>query len=78
MIRKKTTLLLLALVAVFAFGSMAEAAPKRTVHHRAKHSSRVQAGATTTRKKTVTRKSASGGVTKTTKKTVRKPSTKPR
>jgi hypothetical protein len=75
-------LLLVALVAVFALGSSAEAAgaPKRNVHKRVKHSTRVSAGGTVTKKKTTTKSSTSGDVTKSTKKTVTKrtPSTKPR
>ena len=45
--RMSVRLLLAALVAVFAFGSFAEAAPRK-VRHRAKHSSRVSSGSATT------------------------------
>jgi hypothetical protein len=48
MVRKTMKMLVVALVAAFALSSMAEAAPKRTVRHRAKHSSRVSAGAAVT------------------------------
>lgn len=54
--RTSVRLLLAAIVAVFALGSYAEAAPRR-VHHRARHSSRVSAGTPTSSKKArVTRK----------------------
>jgi len=43
--RKTMKMLLVALVAVFAVSSMAEAAPKKVVRHRTKHSSRVSSGA---------------------------------
>ena len=41
MIRKTMKMLLVAVVAVCTLGSMAEAAPKKVVRHRAKHSTRV-------------------------------------
>ena len=41
MIRTTMKLLLVAVVAVCTLGSMAEAAPKKAVRHRAKHSTRV-------------------------------------
>ena len=41
MIRKTMKMLLVAVVAVCTLGSMAEAAPKKAVRHRAKHSTRV-------------------------------------
>jgi hypothetical protein len=44
MIRKAMNMLLVAVVAVCFLGSMAEAAPKKTVRHRAKHSTRVSSG----------------------------------
>jgi hypothetical protein len=44
MIRKTINMLLVAVVAVCFLGSMAEAAPKKTVRHRAKHSTRVSSG----------------------------------
>ena len=44
MIRKALNMLLVAVVALCFLGSMAEAAPKKTVRHRAKHSTRVSAG----------------------------------
>jgi hypothetical protein len=46
MIRKAMKMLLVALVAACALGSMAEAAPKKAVRHRAKHSTRVSSGTT--------------------------------
>ena len=47
MLRKTMKMLVVALVAAFALSSMAEAAPKKTVRHRTKHSSRVASGAAT-------------------------------
>ena len=41
MIRTTMKLLLVAVVAVCTLGSIAEAAPKKTVRHRVKHSTRV-------------------------------------
>ena len=61
MIRKTMKMLLIALVAVFTVSSMAEAAPKTIVRHRARHSSRVSSssGATvTSAKKPAVRKKA--------------------
>jgi hypothetical protein len=94
MIRKTMKMLVVALIATFALSSMAEAAaPKKTVKHRPKHSSRVSSGAaTTTAKKplpkkpaasshttrTRTRSSASAQKTGTRKAPAkRRPSTKP-
>jgi hypothetical protein len=48
MIRKTMKVLLVALVAAFALASTAEAAPKKVVRPRAKHSSRVASGAPAT------------------------------
>jgi hypothetical protein len=48
MVRNTMKSLLVALVAAFALSSMAEAAPKKTVKHRAKHTSRVSSGAPAT------------------------------
>src|SRR5437762_10547436 len=45
MIRKTMKMLLVAMVAVCTLGSMAEAAPKKVVRHRAKHSTRVSSSA---------------------------------
>ena len=44
---KMTRRLVAALVAVLAFATLAEAAPGRSVRHRARHSTRVSAGAST-------------------------------
>ena len=41
MIRQPLKMFALACAAVFAFGTMAEAAPRKVLHHRAKHSARV-------------------------------------
>lgn len=48
MSRKTLKMLLAAIVASFAIASMAEAAPKKAVRHRVKHSSRVSSGAAPT------------------------------
>ena len=47
MMQKTMKLLLVAIVAVLTLGSLAEAAPKKVLRHRARHSTRVAAGATT-------------------------------
>ena len=51
MIRKTMKMLLVALVAAFALGATAEAAPRKVLRARARHSSRVSSGnsATATR-----------------------------
>ena len=46
--RKTIKMLLAAIVASFAIASMAEAAPKKAVRHRVRHSSRVSSGAAAT------------------------------
>ena len=82
MTRKTLKSLALALIAVFALGSVGEAAPRK-VRHRPKHSTRVSSGTTTPatvrkkppgKKRVVVRKSTTG------KKVVakRRPTTKPR
>jgi hypothetical protein len=83
MIRRTMKMLLVALLASFALSSIAEAAPKKVVRHRTKHSSRVSSGstATTTVKKPATKKkrtaaSAKKPAVRTPAK--RKPTTKPR
>ena len=91
MVRKTMTTLLVALVAAFTLGSIAEAAPPRKpVRPRAKHSSRVTSGsgaATTTAKKPAAKKkkravakSQSTAKTPAARKAAakRKPTTKPR
>jgi hypothetical protein len=72
MMRKSMKMLLLAVLAVFALATTSEAAGKKTVHKRPKHSTRVSAGATpTTKKKTTIVKKKTTTVKK-------KPTTKPR
>ena len=44
MIRKSMKMLLCALLAAFTLSSIAEAAPKKVLRHRTKHSSRVASG----------------------------------
>jgi hypothetical protein len=82
MMRQSFKLLAVAVLAAFTFGvSAAEAAtaPKKPVHKRPKHSTRVAAGAVATKKKTTTTKGTSGTVAST-KRVVKKapPTTKPR
>ena len=75
MIRSSLKLLVVALVATFALASSVEAAPRKTVRHRAKHSTRVSASPnagtsthrTTTRKHTTTRKTTTRKHTSSTK-----------
>jgi hypothetical protein len=82
MIRKTLKMLLVALVAAFALASTAEAAPKKVVRPRAKHSSRVASGAPATiakkpaitKKPTVAAKKKSGPSASAS--TVRKPAAK--
>jgi hypothetical protein len=73
--RKSLQRLLLVLLTVLALGSVAEAAaaPKKTVHHRPKHSTRVASGVKTPRKQTA---NPPTGAKKGTP-PARKPSTKP-
>ena len=64
MIRRMLKTLAVALVAVFTLAAAADAAPKRAVRHRPKHSTRVASGtSTTTTKKKPPTKSASGATT---------------
>ena len=75
--------LLATLVAVLMLGSVGEAATKKPVRHRPKHSSRVSSASTPipTKKKTATRKKKNSGAkttSKTTVKTKKQPATKPR
>jgi len=92
MIRKTLKMLLVALVAAFALGATAEAAPRKIVHPRARHSSRVSSGntATATRQPAAKRRStasaakrrtqASASTTKSpaTRRAARNAATKPR
>jgi hypothetical protein len=72
MIRTSMKLLLVALVATFALASSAEAAPRKTVRHRAKHSSRVSSSPNTS---TSTHKPATHTRKHTTRKSTRKHTT---
>ena len=85
-IRHTMKMLLVALLASFALSSLAEAAPKKAVRHRPKHSSRVTSGttATPTAKKASTKKKRTASASSAKKPAAvrtaakRKPSTKPR
>ena len=82
MIRHTMKMLVLALLASFALSSFAEAAPKKAVRHRPKHSSRVTSGsttATTAKKSSSKKKRTAAPARKSTAKThaKRKPTTKP-
>jgi hypothetical protein len=77
MIRTALRVFLLATVAIFAVGTMAEAAPKKVLHHRARHSARVSTGSAASarrasHKKHVTHHTSSSKVVR------HRPSTKPR
>lgn len=83
MIRRTIKLLLVALIASFALGSFAEAAPAKKTVKRAKHSSRVTAGSTARKpaaKKPAAKKRKAAAAKAAAKKPAakRKPSTKPR
>jgi hypothetical protein len=56
MMRKMLRAVLVSLVALFTVAAMAEAAPKRVVHHRARHSSRVASGRVVKKHVTVVRR----------------------
>jgi hypothetical protein len=72
MIRKLLRTLVLALAAVATVTTMAEAATKRVVHHRTRHSTRVSAGTTSARKNTAHHRAHHSAKRKNS------PSTKPR
>jgi hypothetical protein len=82
MIRRTIRMVALALVAVFGFGAMADAAPKKAVHHRARHSTRVAsrpAASEATKKTPLKRRTASKKRTAAKKTSAsRRPATKPR
>jgi hypothetical protein len=65
MLRKTMKMLVVALVAAFALSSMAEAAPRKTVRHRAKHSSRVSSGEATAGKKPAAKKKRAAASSRT-------------
>jgi len=74
MIRRLLKTMVVALTALMTVATMAEAAPKRVVHHRTRHSTRVSSGsAATARKKTVHRRAR-----RPTTKRKTTPTTKPR
>ena len=83
MIRHTLKMLLVALLASFALSSEAEAAAKKPVHPRPKHSSRVTSGSTATtaaKKPSKTKKRTASSAKKPAPRppAKRKPSTKPR
>jgi len=80
MIRKAMKVLVVALAAVLLAGSLAEAAPRRVVRHRVKHSTRVtRPGGTVHVKRRVRRRTVAGTTTTTKRDTiVKRQSTKPR
>ena len=55
---KTFKMLLVVLLSVFTLGSLAEAAPKKVVRHRAKHSARVATANTVAKKSTIAKKKA--------------------
>ena len=58
MIRKPLKMFGLVCAAVFALSTMAEAAPKKVLHHRARHSTRVSASRAIAANKAIHRKKA--------------------
>jgi hypothetical protein len=92
MIRTAIRMMLVTLVTAFALTTVAEAAPKKHVRHRTKHSSRVSTGgapATATRadtaptgsakaKRPTTKRASSAKKATTAKSAKRRPTTKPR
>jgi hypothetical protein len=78
MIRQPLKIFALACVAVFALGTMAEAAPKKVLHHRARHSARVSAGSATTMRKNTHRKRVTHQSSSSKRTVHRRPTTKPR
>jgi hypothetical protein len=56
MIRKPLKMFGLVCAAVFALSTMAEAAPKKVLHHRVRHSTRVSASRAIAAKKAIHRK----------------------
>ena len=78
MTRRTVQQFLLAAVAVLSLGSMAEAAgPKKVVHHRPKHSTRVASGESTAKKRAAQAAKSRSAAKKSTP-ARRKPTTKPR
>jgi len=73
---RKTFRILLAVLAVFAFSAVSEAAPKHNVRHRSRHSSRVATGTAKVKKKVGKR--AKRSVRKTSAAAKPKVSTKPK
>ena len=79
--RKLFAMMAAVLVAVFTLASTAEAAPKKVVHHRPRHSSRVSVGVpTTSRKKTSVqaKRRTARGPSSATPTSARRKTTKPR
>jgi hypothetical protein len=77
--RKALKIFALASVAVLALGTLAEAAPKKVLHHRARQSARVSAGSVATMHKATHRKRVIRKKTSASRRTVhRHPTTKPR
>ena len=73
MARKTFKMMLAALLAVFTLSSLAEAAPKKVVRHRTKHSGRVVTGTTTAKKKTATKANPSSRTARAKSSTTAKP-----
>ena len=82
MMRKSLRSLFVVLLSVFVLGSIAEAAPKKVVRHRVRHSaSRVASGTTAAKKRTVVRRrrpAARATTATSAKRPVRRTTTKPR
>ena len=79
--RKPFEMMVAVLLAVFMLASMAEAAPRKTVRHRPRHSSRVSVdGPTTSKKKTSvqSKRRTSHGPSSATPSSAKRKTTKPR
>jgi hypothetical protein len=77
--RKTLEMIVAVLLAVFTIASIAEAAPKKAVHHRPRHPSRASAGIrSTSRKKTSLQAKRRAGPRSATPTSPRRKTTKPR
>jgi hypothetical protein len=78
--RKPFEMMVAVLLAVFMLASMAEAAPRKTVRHRPRHSSRVSVDPTTSKKKTSVqaKRRTPRGPSSATPTSARRKTTKPR
>ena len=80
MFRKTLTTIVLALVAAFTIASIADAAPRRVIHHRTRHSSRLSSSHSSSKTKRGKTHHSTRRAKKSARKSVRshKPTTRPR